>query len=246
MTVADSRSVEHTLAEARAHFRAPPAVRERVRNELAANGAFGEGSDVAQPAARLPDIRVAGVSKPTVALLAGLTFVAGYWLGGRNASESSAPALPSATALPPATAVPSAAAVATPALSPAPALHPAPTPAAAAPAEPSASAKRSAAAASPVKRAETRGSTPSAELALLQRAEHAIRSGEPDLALSFLADLDRRHPETQFGEERTAARLMARCARGDMQAQTQAEHWVNERRASVYSDRVRELCGLER
>ena len=84
------------------------------------------------------------------------------------------------------------------------------------------------------------------ELILLQRAERAIRSGEPELALSLLHELDQQQPNTRLGEERNAARLMARCARGDTAAHAEAEQFLRERRASVYSDRVRELCGLKR
>jgi hypothetical protein len=240
--VADSRRVEQILAEARASYRAPPAVRERVRRELTAIGAFrGEESEPFHPAARLPDARVAGVSKPMVALLAGLTFIAGFWLGGRNAKQPSVPALP------PAGAAPTPTVVTTPALNPTPTLS-APPAGEAAAAELPAQVKRPAVADPPVKRADKpaeKRKTLSSELALLQRAEHAIRSGEPELALSFLADLDRRHPETQLGEERVAARLMARCARGDVPAKMEATQWLQERRASVYSDRVRELCELE-
>jgi hypothetical protein len=83
------------------------------------------------------------------------------------------------------------------------------------------------------------------ELALLQRAERAIRSGEPELALSFLDDIERRYPQTRFVEERAAARLMARCARREVGSRAEAEKFLSERRTSVYSDRVRALCDLE-
>lgn len=80
---------------------------------------------------------------------------------------------------------------------------------------------------------------------MLQRAERAIRSGEPELALGFLEELDRRFPKTRFVEERTAARLLARCARAETEARAQAQVFVRERSSSVYSDRVRALCKLD-
>lgn len=95
-------------------------------------------------------------------------------------------------------------------------------------------------------RRPSRPQTSQEELTLLRRAEHAIRSGEPDLALSFLDDLDRRHAETRFAEERAAARLMARCARGDAEAITGAARFLRSRPSSVYSERVRALCSLDK
>ncbi|HVZ33809.1 MAG TPA: hypothetical protein VG963_15360, partial [Polyangiaceae bacterium] len=89
------------------------------------------------------------------------------------------------------------------------------------------------------------GNALNSELVLLQRAERAIRSGEPDLALSFLDDLDRRHPDTRLVEERTAARLMARCARHEPGAAEQAELFLRDRHKSVYSDRLSALCQIE-
>jgi hypothetical protein len=80
---------------------------------------------------------------------------------------------------------------------------------------------------------------------LLQRAERAIRSNEPELALSFLDDIDRRYPKTRLVEERTAARLMARCVRAEPEARAQAEQFLTAQPMSVYRDRVHALCKLE-
>jgi hypothetical protein len=83
------------------------------------------------------------------------------------------------------------------------------------------------------------------ELALLQRAERAIRSGEAPLAVSFLDELDRRFPHTTLSEERSAARVLAECALSSPDARPRAELFLRDRETSVYSDRVRRLCGLE-
>jgi len=245
--VADSTRVDQTLSMARANFRAPPAARERVRRGLESSGHFASGAgsqaeaDAAALAAR-PLRAVVGVSKPAAALLAGLTFVAGYWLGGQRASVPTPAALQAAAAPPPpVTAAPSAATPEPPApAGPAPEAPAEPGSAAPAALLPSDSSRGAARPQKP----DRRKSSLAEELALLQRAEHAIRAAEPELALSFLDDLDRRHPRTRLGEERTAARLMARCARGDADVQAEAERFVRERRASVYSDRVRALCML--
>lgn len=237
----DSQHVDRTLALTRAHFRAPTDARSRVRAALLARGQGGAG-----PSSLPAGQRVAGVSKAGAVLLAGLTFIAGFWLGGQRAQEpaqkSPAPPLTRAAVAPvtddDAVRVVRAepgrlaeAAHAAPVLgSEADALKPARTVQQVAPAR---------------RRAVPEGSF-AGELSLLQRAERAIRSGEPEIALGFLDDIDRRYPKTRFVEERTAARLMARCAHAESEARAPAEAFVHERSNSVYVDRVRELCNLER
>jgi hypothetical protein len=81
---------------------------------------------------------------------------------------------------------------------------------------------------------------------LLQRAERAIRAGEGTLALSLVAELDERHPRTLFGEERSATRVLAVCLLGEPSARARAEAFLEARPTSVYSDRVRKLCGVDR
>jgi len=83
------------------------------------------------------------------------------------------------------------------------------------------------------------------ELALLSRAERAIRASEPALALSFLAELEARFPISTLLEERAAARLLAECALSNPGARRRAELFLNDRAASVYTDRVRRSCALE-
>lgn len=252
--MADVDRIERTLAAAREHYGAPPEARERLRRALAASGHLaGAGSaGLAHDTHRAQRAPAAGVSKTAAALLAGVTFFTGLWLGNRRAEER-APAQPAASFPAPVTSTASASPPSLPAalngagpesaaLAPAaldsavlPAAPPVPLPSA----KPRTQATRAA-------RPAAKQSVPNTELVLLQRAERAIRAGEGELALSLLAELDRQYPDTRLGEERKVARLLARCAQGDPRAQAEAARFLREQRASVYSDRVRELCELKR
>ena len=254
--MADFSRLDRTLAVTRANFRAPLEARGRVRAGLAASGQLGArgAADASHATPRLAS--APGMGKSTAAALAGLAFVAGYWLGGQRAGEPTPPRAPSASLTDaPSTSPPaqspglasevSAITEAAPRMErPAPpgagALLPLREQGEQPPASKPPGSKRRA---SPAQ-SEPRNGASSGELALLQRAERALRSGEPELALSFLDDIERRYPETRLGEERTAARLMARCARADAHVGEQARQFLQSHRASVYSDRVAELCGL--
>lgn len=89
-----------------------------------------------------------------------------------------------------------------------------------------------------------------AELALLERAERAIRAEEGALALSFLAQLDREFPATSLREERRAARVLARCVEarsGNPDERARARAGAEEylaRSSSLYAGRVQQLCEL--
>lgn len=83
------------------------------------------------------------------------------------------------------------------------------------------------------------------ELALLSRADRAIRAGEAELALSFVNELDLRYPDSKLTEERGAARIMAECALAAPGAVARAERFLSDHPASVYSDRVLRSCGIE-
>jgi hypothetical protein len=84
--------------------------------------------------------------------------------------------------------------------------------------------------------------TLSEEAKELRRVDRAIRSEMPVLALSLLNDLDARIPHGALGEERAAARLMARCMTSDPDASEAAATWLRSHARSVYAPRVRESC----
>jgi hypothetical protein len=83
------------------------------------------------------------------------------------------------------------------------------------------------------------------ELALVQRAERALRNEDPALALALLAELDRQHPVAALAEERAVARVLAHCQAKEPNAQLVAERFLRGSPSSVYSERVRTLCGLD-
>jgi hypothetical protein len=82
-----------------------------------------------------------------------------------------------------------------------------------------------------------------AELALLQRSERALRARQAELALALLDELDVHYPKTRFGEERRAARILARCQAGDASALSAAQAFLQAHPRSVYSKRILETCG---
>jgi hypothetical protein len=251
----DTSTVDETLASARV-ARAPDAARARVRARLEAGGAFA-GSSAAAGAGGAPSVMSAlGAARSAVALLVGLGFGAGYWLGMHHPQAEPARAEPRLVApqeAPAARAVPEPAAQGAP--SPEPPGEPGVlTPASEAPASeaPAAGTQSTRVLEAPPRRAH-RSAPPRAvprqgfsdEVALLQRAERALRAGEPALALSFVEELERRYPESPFAEERGAARVMAECALQHTGASERAASFLRDRPASVYSDRVRQLCVSE-
>jgi hypothetical protein len=253
--MADSEAVEHTLAVARAALVAPTAARARVRSALDARGAFAAAST------RSASVKSAGVSKLTAMLLVGMSFGAGYWLGVHRSVDPGSTATASAVADP------------VQALPPprSEAMHSTPSPLERIPVVSAADAptaddstppmpNEAAVVAEPAPLEATAARSRSTrntgavsapyrdrlalEIALLQRAERAIRAGEATLALSFVDELDRKYPASSLSEERAAARLMAECLDSKPGARSRAVHFLRDRPTSVYSDRVRRCCEL--
>ena len=83
------------------------------------------------------------------------------------------------------------------------------------------------------------------EVSLLKRAEQAIRSREPQLALGLIEELDRRFARGKLLDERSAARVMANCLELEPEAARRAgETYLRNAPGHVYHERVRQLCGL--
>jgi hypothetical protein len=86
---------------------------------------------------------------------------------------------------------------------------------------------------------------PGEELALLQRAERAVRADNAALALALIDELEARYPRSTLLEERSAIELLAHCRAGATDARTRAARFLRQHPSSLYAGRVRELCSLE-
>jgi len=209
-----------------------PSEQERVAVRLSAQlaaGALGLAASTdplptpgSAGAPTLTGLRGLGAQLVAAGLIGTAGFGGGYWAG-----RSSAPATPKATetvvaaapAVSAARALPSAVDLSD--LSPAPAAS-APKP--------------------PVLASATSEQTLSEEARELRRVDRALRSEMPVLALSLLNDLDSRIPRGALGEERAAARLMARCMTRDPDATAAASAWLKAHPRSVYAPRLGESC----
>lgn len=80
------------------------------------------------------------------------------------------------------------------------------------------------------------------ELALLRRAERALRGGDPAYALALLAESEQRFPQSRLLEERDAARVAAQCRLGEAGAALRASTFARAYPDSVYAERVAEAC----
>ena len=250
-----------SLRLAREVFSPSAVQRERVWTGLAARvpasapaaRAAGAAAARATPGAA----RVVALLKGGV--LVGMGFVLGYWFADTRAPLPAPPnAAATASPLTGASAPPLAAPVVEPAAR-------APDSALGAPAEitraravagPTASAalttrqtETSTTAPRAVKRSHTSSdapaSTSAAELALLARAERAIRAGDGALARSFIDDLEARFPKTGWREEREAIVVLAACALGEPSAEREARIFLERHAGSVYFDRIGTLCRLD-
>jgi hypothetical protein len=81
------------------------------------------------------------------------------------------------------------------------------------------------------------------ELAVLHRAQEALRAGNPDEAVRVLDRYDATHAGAALQEERRAARILAACKAGhSSQARADAERFLRERPDSPLGGRVRAAC----
>ena len=83
------------------------------------------------------------------------------------------------------------------------------------------------------------------EARLLKQAQQALRAGQPQAALTALAEHQRRFPRGQLALERSAARVTALCALGRTpQAVSEARIFLQQHPQSGLSQQVRASCGL--
>jgi hypothetical protein len=81
------------------------------------------------------------------------------------------------------------------------------------------------------------------EVAELRRAQEALRSGQPALALRLLAEYDRSYPAGSLHEERAAIAAIATCQIDPgAQAQARAQAFLREAPRSLLANRVRAAC----
>jgi hypothetical protein len=80
------------------------------------------------------------------------------------------------------------------------------------------------------------------ELALLQRAERAVRADNAALGLALIAELEAKYPRSKLLEERRAIELMAQCGAGATDGAVRAERFLREQPRSIYAARIEKLC----
>lgn len=90
------------------------------------------------------------------------------------------------------------------------------------------------------------GTSPEAEEILqLERVQRALRDGYPALALAILGELDQKVPRGRLHEERSAARVIARCSMGEPSPDL-SESFATRYPGSMYLERVAAACTPEK
>jgi hypothetical protein len=89
------------------------------------------------------------------------------------------------------------------------------------------------------------GRGPNEELALLARAERAVRADNSALALVLIDELDARFPSSGLLEERRALELLAHCVARASDARQRAERFLRQHPRTVYAERIAALCPSE-
>lgn len=79
------------------------------------------------------------------------------------------------------------------------------------------------------------------EILQLERVQRALRDGYPALALAILGELDQKVPRGRLHEERSAARVIARCGMGEASPEL-SESFANRYPGSMYLERVAAAC----
>lgn len=85
--------------------------------------------------------------------------------------------------------------------------------------------------------------SPSDDLALVEAAEAALRSGDPERALELLHRHEQRFPRAATVEEREALRVLALCAAGRA-VEGRGARWtfLREHPRSAYRERIEKAC----
>lgn len=203
-----------------------PADVDRARNRRALAASLAAGLATATASGGAAAVSVGKVVLVVTVAIVGLG--GGVWLGAKRGREVSRVATPAMVAAPPV-----APATPAPAIEPPP---PAPTPAPSRrPAQP-----QRAHAYTP---ASAHGGALAEEIALLSRANAALRDRDPNAALALLSEHDRRFPASALREEVAATRLIARCQQSPGRAAAAVRTFIDKHAASPLAPRVARACG---
>lgn len=184
-----------------------------------------------------------------VAVVGGLSGAVGYKLGYSNGLHAVAPPASSPASVPPVIEAPTSSTMrATPQqLVPTLPIAPPAVP-------PTTDAPAQEPALKPASRLSSRGPTAGSAAALpdgtspeseeilqLERVQRALRDGYPALALAILGELDHKVPRGMLIEERTAAKIIARCSLGETSS-AQPTAFVARYPKSMYLGRIARAC----